>query len=180
MTSPALSKSACPGCGLELEVVDGPTHDYIGASPACWALYGQVLARDYGEYGMPDEHKFVVDAYAIQHPGENEPRARQSVGVHLIRLCLMLEREKPQRYATALMTRATHGGLHVPWFDPVTPLGTITAADVLAAEGKEAHIAMSRKWAEDQWAAWAGQHEIVRRWCDALEAQLPDYTPEID
>ena len=92
-----MSESACPGCGLVLPDHDGPVHDYIGASAACWQLYGRVLARDYGEFGMPDEHKFIVDAYAVQHPGENVPRARQSVGLHLIRLCLMLERDAPQR-----------------------------------------------------------------------------------
>jgi hypothetical protein len=166
--------SACPGCGLVLPESGGPQHAYIGASPACWALYGQVLARDYSEYGMPDEHKFIVDAYAVQHPGENGPQARQSVGLHLLRLCLMLERDAPSRHATALMTRAVGNGLHIPWFDPVTPLGTITVADVLEAADKQAHIAAAREWAEDVWSAWSAQQETVRRWCDALAAQLPD------
>ena len=29
----------CPGCQAQLAPADGPTHRYIGASPACWALY---------------------------------------------------------------------------------------------------------------------------------------------
>ncbi|MGK2877021.1 MAG: DUF5946 family protein [Solirubrobacterales bacterium] len=174
MTSPAPSRTACPGCGIELEDTGGPTHEYIGASPACWALYTELLARDYGEYGMPEEHKFVVDAYAVQHPGVNEPKARQSVGVHLIRMCLMLERDAPQRYATGLMSRATYGGLQIPWFDPVTPLGTMTAADVLAVPDRAAHLVASRAWAEDLWAAWSEQQPTIRRWCDALQAQLPE------
>lgn len=173
-TSVAVPESACPGCGLLLEESDGPTHDYIRASAACWALYGQLLARDYGEFGMPEEHKFIVDAYAAQHPGVDEPRARQSVGVHLIRLCLMLERDLPQRYATALMSRATNGGLHIPWFSPVTPLGTITARDVLAAEDRTQHFQLARRWGEDIWAAWGAQHQTVRGWCDGLQAQLPN------
>lgn len=174
MTSSAVSESACPGCGIVLPEYDGPVHDYIGASAACWHVYGQVLAKDYGEFGMPEEHKFIVDAYAVQHPGENVPRARQSVGVHLIRLCLMLERDMPQRYATALMERSTHGGLHIPWFEPSTPIGTMTAQDVLAGETREEHIELARRWAENVWVAWSAQHETVRRWCDALQAQLPD------
>jgi hypothetical protein len=173
-------ETACPGCGLVLPEHDGPVHEYIGASAACWALYGQVLARDYGEYGMPEEHKFIVDAYAVQHPGENETRSRQSVGVHLIRLCLMLERDLPSRYATSLMTRATSGGLRIPWFDPVTPLGKITVEDVLAAPDRDAHVAAAREWAADEWAAWSEQQETVRRWCDALQAQLPQFDDDAE
>src|SRR6476619_3410619 len=145
MTSPAPSKSACPGCGLELEVVDGPQHDYIGASSACWKLYGQVLARDYSEYGMPDEHKFIVDAYATQHPGEDERRSRQSVAVHLIRICLMLERGRDVGHATRMISKATNSGLEMKWFEPVTPIGTITVHDVLAAPDSAAHIVEARE-----------------------------------
>jgi hypothetical protein len=165
--------AACPGCGLDLPESDGPTHPYIGASPACWALYGQLLARDYGEYGMPEEHKFVVDAYAVQHPGTDSREARQSVTVHLIRLCLMLEREHGTEYSTRLMSRATNGVATFPWLDPVTPLGTITVQDMLAAPDRDAHIAKSREWAKDVWNAWSDKHDEVRGWCEALEAQLP-------
>lgn len=170
----AVPESACPGCGLVLPESDGPVHEYIGASAACWALYGRVLAREYSEFGMPDEHKLTVDTYAVQHPGENVPRARQSVGIHLIRLCLMLEREIPSRRATALMERSMHGGLHIPWFEPSTPIGTMTAEDVSVAASREEHVALVRRWAENVWVSWSAQHETVRRWCDALEAQLPN------
>jgi hypothetical protein len=165
--------STCPGCGLELPVFDGPAHEYIGASPACWALYGELLARDYGEYGMPDEHKFIVDAYATQHPGKDERRARQSVAVHLIRLCLMLERGRDVGHATRMISKATNSGLELKWFEPITPLGTITAQDVLAAEDFDAHVAKAREWAEDQWQAWSAQQQTIREWCDALEAHVP-------
>ena len=173
MPAPSNATSVCPGCGLDLPETDGRAHPYIGASPACWARYGELLARDYGVYGMPDEHKFVVDAYAVQHPGEDGREARQSVTVHLIRLCLMLERERGTEYSTRLMSRATNGVATFPWLDPVTPLGSMTVLDVLAAEDRDAHIAASRAWAEDQWAAWGDKHVLVRSWCDALEAQLP-------
>ena len=29
--------SLCPGCGLVLPLHGGPTHAYVGASPACWS-----------------------------------------------------------------------------------------------------------------------------------------------
>lgn len=37
----------CPGCGLMTAVQDGPTHPYVVSSPGCWAIYGEVLAREY-------------------------------------------------------------------------------------------------------------------------------------
>lgn len=39
----------CDDCGVTLPAVEGPTHAYLGASPACWALYGEVLAREYSD-----------------------------------------------------------------------------------------------------------------------------------
>jgi hypothetical protein len=134
-----------------------------------------LLAREYGEFEMPPNHKFTVDAYAAQHPGQDESRSRQSIGVHLIRLCLMLERDAPADYATRIMSRATNGSLGFPWFDPVTPIGTVTVSDVLAASDFAEHSRLVREWADDIWSAWTERHETVRRWVDRLEAQLPDF-----
>ena len=61
--------------------------------------------------------KFVVDAYAVQHPGEDSRKSRQSVAVHLIRLCLMLERDRDVTHATRMITRATTSGLEMKWFE---------------------------------------------------------------
>ena len=75
----------CAGCGALVPVTDGPTHPYIGASPGCWAIYGEVLAREYGEYAYPPVHRLTVDAYAAQHPGVPSRRSIQSVAIHLRR-----------------------------------------------------------------------------------------------
>ena len=42
MAQPELE--TCPDCRVVLPRFDGPAHRYVGASPACWALYG-VLER---------------------------------------------------------------------------------------------------------------------------------------
>lgn len=169
MTAP---ETACPGCGLVLPEFDGPTHDYIGASAACWRLYGELLADEYGRFGMPPEHKLTVDAYAIQHPGVDEPRARQSVAAHLIRICLLLERGSDPSFATRLMSRSTNGAFQFPWFDMHTPLGTLTVRDAIGAADVDEHRKRVRAWAEDLWTAYGEHHELVRRWCDRLEAEV--------
>ena len=71
-------QSRCQGCGLVLPVRTGPTHPYIGACPACWALFGDVLAREYGDPAYFRPHQVTVDTYAVQHPGTPERRSIQA------------------------------------------------------------------------------------------------------
>ena len=89
-TDEALSGHAlvrCPGCGALVPDVPGLPHPYIGASAGCWEIFGQILAKEYGDYGYPiTTHQLTVDAYAVQHPGQPERRSIQSVNSHLISL----------------------------------------------------------------------------------------------
>jgi hypothetical protein len=89
----------CPGCGALVPDTDGPTHPYIGASPGCWAIYGEVLAREYREYAYPPVHRLTVDA--AQHPGVPSRGSIRSVALHLISLYLILERGYEPERATA-------------------------------------------------------------------------------
>jgi hypothetical protein len=149
--------SACPGCGLELPERGGPTHAYIGASPACWALYGELLARQYEEYSEAD-HRPSVDAYAVQHPGQPERRAIQSVGVHLVALLLTVEHGLPAAEVTQAMRRVLATEPPFEWLEPPRPNGTVTVADVLAGE------ASPQAWAANVWRAWEPHHPRVREW----------------
>jgi hypothetical protein len=156
--------SACPGCGLDLPEHDGPTHPYIGASPACWALYGELLAREYGELNYPPSHRLTVDVYAVQHPGLPERRAIQSVAVHLIALCLVLEREVATVTVRHLMDRILRAGPRFDWLEPPSPNGTVTVRDVLGSRDLAEHKQAVDRWAADVWEAWAPHHERVRGW----------------
>jgi hypothetical protein len=136
------------------------------SSPACWHAFGQVLER---EYSLPDLSavlRLSVDAYAVQHPGGDSRQAIQSVGVHLARLCLFLERGLAPEDANAAMLRIGRGKAAMFKLERPSSLGAITVVDVLAAESPEAHAEMSRRWAESAWQAWSAHHETVRRWVD--------------
>jgi len=87
----------CPGCKTLVPAVDGPgpTHEYMRASPGCWALFGEVTARQYADVRYRAGGLQMVDAYAVQHPGVPERRASQSVRIHLVSLCLRLEPGPP-------------------------------------------------------------------------------------
>jgi hypothetical protein len=159
--------SACPGCGLVLPVNDGPTHAYLGASPACWALYGELLAREYGELRYPPSHRLTVDVYAVQHPGAPERRTIQSVAVHLIALCLVLERRVATVTVTDLMRRVLEREPGFRWLEPPRPNGTLTVRDVLGSRDLAEHAASVDRWARNVWEAWSPHHATVRAWIDA-------------
>lgn len=148
--------------------VDGPTHRYIGASAGCWALYGEVLAKEYEGYALyAPVHRLTVDAYAAQHPGVPSRLAVQSVAVHLIRLHFQLERGLPHEKANAVMLRVSaHAKDSFTWLKPPTSLGAATVLDVLGARDPTEHVERVREWAKSVWGAWQLHHDTVRRWAE--------------
>jgi Family of unknown function (DUF5946) len=162
------STSACPGCGLVLPVHSGPTHAYMGASPACWRIYGQTstLAWGPGE-GLP-LLRLVVDAYGAQHPGKREVRAVQSVAVHLMGLCLVLERgaHTEPEFMPVRRREPARTTLDLHWLEPPQPNGTLTVRGPVLATGRDELAASVEAWARDVWAAWHPHHETVRAWLD--------------
>jgi hypothetical protein len=76
-TMPQAPLEPCPGCRAPLPPVDGPTHRYIGASPACWALYTALQSGGDPPLAPAPANALLVDAYAAQHPGAPSPQATQ-------------------------------------------------------------------------------------------------------
>ena len=156
---------ACPGCRVRLPVLDGSTHPYMTGSPACWARYGELLSAQYGDPQRMAFHQLVVDAYAVQHPGGDDPRAIQSVGIHLMTLCMFLERGTDPSLGTRLHRRMVER----PVFhrlEPPPSRGQITLLDVPLDAGPKAARDAAYDWASDVWTAWAAHHSIVRDWVD--------------
>src|SRR5512145_2280867 len=90
-TTMVAKKIPCIGCGARVAEGSGSAHPYIGASPGCWALYGEVLAREYTDPRYGTAHQLTVDAYAAQHPGTPSPQSIQSVTIHLVGLYIVFE-----------------------------------------------------------------------------------------
>src|SRR5919108_6560139 len=127
----------CFSCGALVPDVEGPTHKYVLSSPGCWAAYGTILARDYGEYNYPSVHRLVVDAYAVQHPGKPMRQAIQSVAVHLVGLYLSLEKDMDAKQVTQAIGRATKFSDKFVWLDPPKSLASMTVADVVGTKTLE-------------------------------------------
>lgn len=160
-------EAPCPGCAVVLPEYDGPTHPYHGASPACWALYGELLAREYAQLGFPECHRLTVDAYAVQHPGKREPRTVQSIGAHLTGLYLVLERGFDGPAATALKNDLLATEPSFPWLNPPGPGSALTVRDVLATKDDIQHCDAVETWARSVWDAWELHHDAVAGWVDA-------------
>jgi hypothetical protein len=155
--------SACPGCGALLPHGDGPTHRYIGASPACWAV---VCALGVGEPPVAPSPlaPLLVDAYAAQHPGVPSDQSIQSVAVHLITLYGVLVRGHAPADAIELRTRPLreHTGSkrgRFRWLAPPALDGTVTVAAVAAGATPEERGALVDRCVRSVWTAWAAAYE---------------------
>ena len=154
---------SCPGCGVVIPAQDGPSHDYMTGSPACWAAYGRLLATQYSDPQRMSFHQLVVDTYAVQHPGGHNPRAVQSVGIHRMTLCLFLEHETDPVHGTRLHRLM----VNLPVFQRLEPpedRGRLTCVDVAIDAPVDVARAAAYAWAEEVWSAWAAHHDTVRGW----------------
>lgn len=93
-----MSETRCPGCGLVLPAVAGPTHAYVASSPECWALFSRTLHEV--------DHRLLTDAYMAQHPDGDDRRQLQSVAVHLVTLRAVLVEGLPIESASRITSAA--------------------------------------------------------------------------
>ena len=158
-------KSHCPGCALELEALEGPTDPYGASSPACWAAYGIVMAREFSGEAHFASHRLSVDAYMSQHPSRASRAAVQSVWLHLVGLCLVLERQATPSYVGRVLGHLSRPKRQFDWLAP-PPLGGLTVNDVVRAIRPEEHAQATRRWAEFVWGAWRPHHGAIRDLAD--------------
>ena len=156
----------CPGCGLELPDRDAPTPADVGASPACWALYGRLLVSQYSQALHPRLHRLTVDTYAVQHPDARDHRSFSSLGPHLIALCLLLERGASPQRTNELLAQILERPPSCSRLEAPTPNGTITVLDVVTARNPDEHDRIVEGWATSVWSAWEPHHATVRSWID--------------
>lgn len=162
----ATDLEACLGCGALLEPIDGPVHAYMLSSPACWAAFNAVTAREYASPDLMAVHRLTVDAWAVQHPGDGSRRAIQSVGLHLARLMVQFENGLVGRAANDAMLRFATAKSSLPEL-PARHGYSVTVADVVDSIEPAAHKAGVRRWAEQTWNDWADQHAFIRAWASA-------------
>jgi hypothetical protein len=149
----------CYGCGALVDNIEGQAHRYIGATQGCWNLYGEILAKEYGEYNYPElTHRLTVDTYAVQHPGQPDRQSIQSVNSHLISLYFVLVKNFSGKEATNKIGEVLAKESKFEWLEPPVPNGQKTVIDVLIANNQQEHEKKVREWAEDVWNCWYSKH----------------------
>lgn len=143
-------------------------HDFMLSSPACWAAYGAVLAAEYSEARLFHVHHLSVDAYAVQHPGDFSRKARQSVQLHLARLCLELERGVEAAAIYEITPRLVGRLPRGDWDVEVPTSFSVTVADVAPLAGTPRHADAVHRWARAAWAEWGQVRREVRRWVETV------------
>jgi hypothetical protein len=162
------SKIACAGCGAGVPDLEGASHSYLGTVPGCWALAGEVFAREYSDAAYAKVHMLSVDAYAAQHQGEPERRTINSLCFHLIGLHLAIDQGMPPDVAFSARSRLRAARPEIEWLVlPETP-AWMTITDVIAAGSPVQHSEIVWAWARSVCAAWSPHHQIIREWARPL------------
>lgn len=157
----------CPGCRVALAALDGPAHRYIGASPACWAVYGRLMA---GEPPLTPNRTapLLVDAYAAQHPGEDSPQERQSAAVHLIVLHGAAHLELTAGDLVPLRVTAVEEGRRrggYPRLLPAPDSWEITIHSIAEAADQGTRDRLAGAYPSTVLESWSGSHgETIAEW----------------
>jgi uncharacterized protein DUF5946 len=84
ITMAMTSAVRCVGCGAWVPDTTGPVPRYMTAAPACRAMYGELNAWLLTDPTAGAFRQWRVDAYAVQHPGEQTEQAIQSVAIRSV------------------------------------------------------------------------------------------------
>jgi Family of unknown function (DUF5946) len=158
----------CFGCGALAPDLRGPVHGYMLAAPGCWSLYTGLedwKSRLSGPPGI-DTIQRMVDSYAVQHATSPDRRNTQSVAIHLMSLCAVLEHGVPGSRLRRLLGSWAHRPGGYPVLEPRPAAYALTVRDVADADAA-ARADVVRLWAEMTWSAWSDHHEQVRAWLAA-------------
>lgn len=155
----------CPDCGGLFAESDASLHAYLGGSSGCWTSFNEAVAREFQDAAYFAAHRFTVDAYTTQHPGDqSDRRAAQSVNIHLAALCALFEQNRKISYIPGLLK--TLAKKYKDQFEPLTPPApdcyAFTIKDVLKAGNTQQHCEIVREWAESVWRAWEPHHHVAR------------------
>ncbi|HSH05665.1 MAG TPA: DUF5946 family protein [Anaerolineae bacterium] len=157
-----LPPQPCPGCQSLLPPIDGFSHRYIGASPACWALYANLLHAQTPPLAPHPLNNLLVDAYATQHPGTPSPQSIQSVAVHLLTLYGVLQQNIAPHNALWLRKKAikdkNRSRQTFSWLAPPDFTNTISIATITQAPSPHARTQLVSQYVHQILDLWLHHH----------------------
>ena len=147
---------SCPSCGA-----------CLGGRAGCQAVFDELSARAWTSPRRGAVHNLSVDAYAMQHP-DDYCVSPKSYAAHLIGLCCGVEHPGGAALYWAI-PRWLDGPAAIEKPPLIAHRGDLTIAEVSDPRGEEQeHPERVRRWAQNVWAAHAAQHDLARRWLEAV------------
>ncbi len=174
----AVETETCPGCRAELPKTSGPTHRYIGASPACWAIFSDLLNAGEPPLAPAPTNGLIGDAYAAQHPGVPSDQAIQSVAVHLLVLHGVFARGVEPASALwvrrrALREKGKPRRGRFRWLERPSFEGSLTVSHVVREPGPQERTDKAREYVEGTWSLSQAAHaRTISEWYEAFV--IPD------
>jgi hypothetical protein len=155
-----MSKSICPGCGLELETAEQGLDERYNASHACMQLYHQLSAFTLSLTDPKFIHQLAVDAYAAQHSGPNVKPI--STTFALIGLYLAFERGYTGNEVQRAHVRLGQNRREWPVFNVPPVQSAVTVRDVLSSDMAQHYEYAIRRWGRSVWDVWALEQRTVQ------------------
>ncbi len=164
-----MTKVPCPQCGAVVSDIDGPVHSYVPSAPGCWAAFGALRADEALRFPRSDANNLVVDAYMAQHPGDGaDRRDRQSVFVHLVSLCAVVERQASPSSSPVVLRAALARQVTFPVLHRAHGPGDLTVLSAMDAQSAEDHDARVHAWAVSVWESWRDHQSTILQALDAI------------
>lgn len=163
----------CFACGAKALNIEGECHEYMLSSPGCYAMFTEVLEKEYSLLQYAKAHQFTVDAYACQHVGsKNDVRAMRSVNIHLASLYAFFEKglkiaEIPE--FRNQFSQYYKQNSQLKWLKPPISLGNLTIFEVWNNEDPNKHYEISFEWAKSVWNAWSQSHKSIAKLVQKVE-----------
>ncbi|MFV2038506.1 MAG: DUF5946 family protein, partial [Paracoccaceae bacterium] len=134
---------------------------YMSFSPACWARYGDILAREYSDAAYWRGPRLLTDAVCAQHSVGDERRARQSLHIHLAALMMFFEDDAPKARVVGFLRKAARGfafgALKMPAANHL-----VSIAGIHGATDAARHDAAVKRYARAVFDAWQVHHRVFR------------------
>lgn len=158
----------CPGCGVKTEQSAGSVHRCSESTPGCWALYGQLLAREYQSFEYMQVHSLTVDAYALQHPGQVSPQTNLSANIHLASLYSYFMLDFPVSRLPEVKGLLAERTIQYDWLQPPASQTGINVKSVLQSKNAAEHQAAVIKWSEYIFSVWKPHHTTAAGYLEQL------------
>lgn len=155
----------CFACGAKTLNIEGESHPYMLSSPGCWAMFCEIMAKEFSDKEYWRAHQFTVDAYALQHIGKKEDkRAVNSVNIHLASLYAIFGEGRSFEEAPQYRKQFSQyykGKALLEWLDPPESFGDLTIFEPWNNENRDLHFEITERWAKSVWDTWSHQHDKI-------------------